>query len=140
MQCLYRVENSARDILRGIQLRKNNEIPQSALRFLNLVAAVRSLPSVPSLDVIEEQVLNALALKWANGTKITVMETLNFFTNTSPSTVHRRLKSLKKKGMLALQEDDDDNRTKYILPTALTIDYFEKIGQCMTVAARAPRP
>ncbi len=115
---------------------KKNEIPQAALRFLNLIAAVRSLPSVPSLDVIEEQILNALALKWASGTKVTVMEMLKFFTNTSPSTVHRRLKSLRKKGMLALREDADDNRTKYILPTALTIDYFEKIGKCMTVAAR----
>jgi DNA-binding MarR family transcriptional regulator len=115
---------------------KKNEIPQSALRFLNLMLAVHSLPSMPDLDGIEEKILNALALQWGKGAKVTVMEMLQFFTNTSPSTVHRRLKSLKKKGMLALKEDEDDNRTKYILPTQLAIEYFEEIGKCMTMAAR----
>jgi DNA-binding MarR family transcriptional regulator len=115
---------------------KKNDFPQAALRFLNLVVAVRSLPAAPALDLIEEQVLMALALRWAAGAKVSVMEMLDYFTNTSPSTVHRRLKTLRKKGLLALREDENDNRTKYIEPTALAFDYFEKIGKCMTTASK----
>jgi len=115
---------------------KKAEIPQAALRFLNLMVAVRSLPSMPSLDSIEEQILNALALQWGRGARVSVMEMLQFSGDASPSTVHRRLKSLKKKGMLALKEDEDDNRTKYILPTPLALDYFEEIGKCMNTAAK----
>ena len=37
----------------------------------------------------------------------------------SPSTVHRRLKTLRAKGMIMLVNDTTDSRTKYVMPTPL---------------------
>ncbi len=53
----------------------------------------------------------------------------------SASTVHRRLKTLRLKGMLDLQLDEDDNRVKYIVPTELANAYITALGQSVVMAA-----
>ena len=52
----------------------------------------------------------------------------------SPSTVHRRLKTLRKKGLLHFDVDAQDNRIKYIVKTDLTDQYFAHLGKCMDTA------
>jgi len=56
----------------------------------------------------------------------------------SSTTVHRRLKTLRIKGMLALDMDEDDNRVKYIISTSLARDYLSQLGKSVIEAA-APR-
>lgn len=116
---------------------KNDELSQTYIRFLNLVAAVRKLPSVPGLDAIEEKVLNGLATAWADGRKVTVLQAMDMPSDTSPTTVHRRLKTLRQKGLIRLQEDESDNRTKFVVPTDLTRAYFARMGQCVRTATKA---
>ncbi|MCX7239169.1 MAG: hypothetical protein NTU86_01870 [Burkholderiales bacterium] len=77
----------------------------SYLKFLNLAQAIRSLPSFPSMDSCEEVLLNTLARKWDAGQQVTVVEAMNMLPDTSPSTVHRRLKTLRKKKFIALEGD-----------------------------------
>ena len=57
----------------------------------------------------------------------------------SASTVHRRLKTLRLKGMLDLQVDEDDNRVKYIVPTELANAYISALGQSVIMAAGSAR-
>lgn len=57
----------------------------------------------------------------------------------SASTVHRRLKTLRLKGMLDLQLDEDDNRVKYIVPTDLAKSYITALGQSVVMAAGSSR-
>jgi len=57
----------------------------------------------------------------------------------SASTVHRRLKTLRLKGMLDLQVDEDDNRVKYIVPTELANSYITELGQSVVMAAGSAR-
>ena len=57
-------------------------------------------------------------------------------TDTSPATIHRRLKSLRKKGIIELAVDEADNRVKYVKPTALAADYFAQINQALFAATR----
>jgi predicted transcriptional regulator len=109
---------------------------QTYLRFLNLVSAIRGLPTLPALDALEERVLNGLAANWATGTRITVLEAMSLPLDTSPTTVHRRLKALEKKGVIEFQEDKVDSRIKYVMPTYLATTYFRKMGQCLDMAAR----
>ena len=52
----------------------------------------------------------------------------------SPSTVQRRLKALRQKGMLQVENDEQDNRFKYVQPTDLSIRYFAALGQCIQKA------
>lgn len=106
------------------------------LRFLNLVRAVESGDGFPSLDVTEEKLLQNLALAWASENAVTVMETMKMDAEMSPRTVHRRLKSLSEKGLVALQHDEEDSRVKYVVPTALSTEYFAKLSACMAVAAK----
>ena len=56
-------------------------------------------------------------------------------TDASSTTVHRRLKTLRLKGMLELELDEDDNRVKYIVPTDLSREYLNKLGQSVLRAA-----
>ncbi len=105
-------------------------------KFLNLVQAIRDLPSFPKLDPLEERLLNQLASQWHLGIKVTVLEAMQMSTDVSAATVHRRLKTLRKKGMIALSEHETDSRIRYIVATDLTTKYFAKMGQCLDLALR----
>jgi DNA-binding MarR family transcriptional regulator len=52
----------------------------------------------------------------------------------SPSSVHRRLKTLRAKGLIALEEDKVDGRIKYIVSTRLFTKYLAKMDECMVKA------
>lgn len=112
---------------------KSDDLSQTYLRFLNLVGAIKGLPD---LDALERRVLDVLAGIWATGAKVTVLEAMHLALDTSPTTVHRRLKSLRERGLIDLKEDDSDNRVKYVVPTRATQAYFAKLGQALDKAAR----
>ena len=107
------------------------------LKFLRLAKAVNEEPSLPSLDAMEERLLNYLALDWHSDKKLTVVEVMHGFPDISPSTVHRRLKTMRKKGLIDLAVDEIDNRIKYIMHTNLTDTYFSHLGQCLAQAVTA---
>lgn len=107
------------------------------LRFLNLMQAVRSLPVFPAIDALEERLLNVLAASWAQNKQITVLTATAMLDDTSATTLHRRLKSMRAKGLIDLQVDTVDYRVKYVVPTALTQRYFSELGACMHKANQA---
>lgn len=106
-------------------------------KFLSLVQAIRELPSFPQLDPVEERLLNQLAAAWEAGEDVTVLEAMNMSPDASARTVHRRLKTLREKGMLQLKEHKTDSRIRYIVPGAAARKYFEKLGRALLQAARA---
>lgn len=116
---------------------KTDDLSQTYLRFINLASAIRGLPTFPALDAVEEQVLNGLAVTWATGANITVLEAMRLSATTSATTIHRRLNTLRQKGLIELREDEADNRIKYVMPTQVAKEYFAKLGQCMDMATRA---
>lgn len=103
-------------------------------KFLNLVAASRQLPGVPEIDAVEDRILGFLARAWSAGQRITVVEAMHGMAEISPSTVQRRLKALRTKGLLKLESDINDNRFKYVQPTDLSLRYFAALGQCIVKA------
>lgn len=107
------------------------------LRFLNLVQGVRSLPDFPVLDPVEERLLNLFATVWHSGKQITVLQAMGMSTDVSSTTAHRRLKSLRKKGVITLVADESDNRIKYVQPTPVANQYFSQLGQCLDQARAA---
>ena len=104
------------------------------LKFLQLVQAVRQLPDFPVLDPVEERLLNLFATVWQSEQKITVLQAMGMSSDVSSTTAHRRLKSLRQKGVLTLEPDPVDNRIKYVMPTATTHQYFAQLGQCLDEA------
>ena len=105
-------------------------------KFLNLVQAIRDLPAFPKLDPLEERLLNQLAGRWHAGARVTVLEAMQMSTDVSAATVHRRLKTLRQKGMLAVREHETDNRIRYLVATDLSTRYFARMGQCLDKALR----
>jgi DNA-binding MarR family transcriptional regulator len=103
-------------------------------KFLNLVAAARRLPGVPEIDTVEDRILAFLARSWYAGDRISVVEAMNGVPEISPSTVQRRLKALRVKGLLRMESDAQDSRLKYVQPTPLSMRYFASLGQCMQKA------
>jgi DNA-binding MarR family transcriptional regulator len=104
------------------------------LRFLSLAAAIHQLPGIPHLDSTEEKLLNLLALHLQEGGQVNVLEAMNLLPDASPATVHRRLKTLRKKNMIKLNVDATDNRIKHIEITEMAVEYFSQLGQCLQQA------
>ena len=118
---------------------KNKVDPNSVtyLKFLHLSEASRTLDKFPALDAIEERLLNQCALSWLDGKAVTVVEAMKSSEEISPSTAHRRLKNLRKKGYITLVLDDLDNRIKYITYSQQTREYFSQLGACLTKSTTA---
>jgi DNA-binding MarR family transcriptional regulator len=116
---------------------KNLAYSDVYLRFLNLTRAIRELPDFPDMDPVEERLLNLFASVWHLGQKITVLQAMSMSTDVSSTTAHRRLKSLRAKGMIALVADEADNRVKYVQPTEKAQHYFSQLGQCIDQARSA---
>jgi hypothetical protein len=104
------------------------------LRFLNLVQAIRQIPTFPTMDPVEERLLSMLGVNWHNGKKVSVLEAMGLSTEISATTAHRRLKTLRKKGLIELDTDKIDSRVKYVVPTALAEQYFVTLGQAIDKA------
>ena len=107
---------------------------QAYLRFLNLVKALQQLPDFPKLDPIEERLLHLFGTVWHAERKITVLQAMAIYDDVSSTTAHRRLKSLRKKGVITLVTDEIDSRIKYVMPTPVANRYFAQLGQCLNEA------
>lgn len=113
-----------------------NKHSVSYLKFLHLVEAIRGLSDFPVLDAVEDRLLNLFATAWHQGKKLTVLEAMAISPDVSPTTVHRRLKTLRKKELITLTYDSVDNRIKYIEPTDKANQYFARLSQCLSQAAK----
>jgi DNA-binding transcriptional ArsR family regulator len=124
----------------GASIVANSMYADLYLRFLNLARAVRELPDFPALDPVEERLLNQFAAVWQQDRPLTVLQAMGLSKDVSSTTAHRRLKSLRGKGMVALVSDEVDNRVKYVRPTPLARDYFSRLGRCLDEARSGSSP
>lgn len=104
------------------------------LKFVNLMEAVKGLPTFPTMDAIEDRMLNTFALLWESKTPVTVLQSMEMLDNVSPATAHRRLKTLSAKGFIAFDTDANDKRIRYVVPTPLANQYFAQLEDCLTKA------
>lgn len=109
------------------------------LRFLSLSEATRKIPIFSAIEPVEERLLCVLASLWHQEKKITVLQAMSLQVNISSTTLHRRLMSLRSKGLIALQVSESDNRVKFVIPTDLTQKYFAALGRALVLAQRDTR-
>lgn len=112
----------------------NTKEEATYLRFLNLTQYIHDKTGFPEMDPVEERLLNALAVAWYAGKDVRVIEALGLPAAISSSTAHRRLKSLRRKGMVGLEQDKVDSRIKYVVATDLADEYFTTLGTAMEMA------
>lgn len=104
------------------------------VRFLNLVNAVRQMPTLPVLDAVEERLLGAVLTAWLAGRQVPVTEAARMEQGTPERTAFRRIKSLHEKGLLDFEPSPDDHRVKFIVPTPTAERYFDALGRCLEQA------
>lgn len=104
------------------------------LRFLQLADALRGLPSLPSLDPLEERILELVARARQEHERLCVRDMMAKNEFGSPATVHSRLKSMREKGWIMLS-DTEDTRRKQIELTQAALLHFDKLSKCLVQAA-----
>ena len=111
-----------------------NRLADIYLRFLQLRQTIRALPSLPPLDPLEERILSWIARASLENAHISVRGMMAHDEFGSPATVHSRLKSLRRKGWIALA-DTEDARRKQIELTQAALLYFDQLSECIVRAA-----
>ena len=107
------------------------------IKFIKEIEDFRQSIVFTSIDFIEEKLLQNIIINWYSGSPITVSETLEAVKEISHSTLNRRLKNLRKAGMISHVADEIDNRIKYVHPTELCIEYFNLISNVSIDPIRA---
>ncbi len=103
------------------------------LRFLKLAEALRGLPSLPALDPLEERILTLVARASQEAGRLSVRDVMATANLGSPATVHARLKSMRKKGWIALT-DTEDARRKQVELSPAALRHFDKLSACLLKA------
>ena len=105
------------------------------LRFLQLAEALRGLPSLPSLDPLEERILALIARAGQEQERLSVRDMMAKSEFGSPAMLHSRLKSMREKGWIMLA-DTEDTRRKQIELTQAALLHFDKLSKCLVQATK----
>lgn len=110
------------------------EAKQIYLRFLNLIHALDGAEHAPAMDLDAKKLLEVIAVRQAQGKPLTVTDAMALHTIASPATIHRKLDQLRELGMIDTVFEGKNRRTKYLVPTAAALTYFDQVGQVMQQA------
>lgn len=112
---------------------KNNRI---YLRFLNLLEALEDTKGFPYIDLEAKKILEVIAVRHQKETPLTVTEAMALSHIASPATIHRKLDQLRELELIDPIYHGDNRRTKYMVPTASALQYFDRLGKIMTKALK----
>ncbi|HTR10691.1 MAG TPA: winged helix-turn-helix domain-containing protein [Paraburkholderia sp.] len=105
------------------------------LRFLQLTEALRGLPTLPTLDPLEEKILEFVARITQKNERLSVRDMMARSEFGSPATLHARITSMREKGWLTLG-DTEDSRRKQIELTPAALKHFDKLAEALAKAAK----
>jgi DNA-binding MarR family transcriptional regulator len=111
------------------------------LRFLSLAHALRpSLTGKTHLDEMSKRLLEIIAVRFGQGTPMTVTDAMSQLALASPATLHRKLDDLREAGLIEQIFEGQNRRTKYLVPTPTANLYLDKLGQAMCDAVAHAQP
>ena len=111
---------------------KSNQI---YLRFLSLLHAIENSDELPQLEA--ERLLEVIAIRFDQHKPLTVTEAMALGHIASPATLHRKLDQLREMGMIDTFFEGSNRRTKYMVPTATALRYFEKAEKALQSTLKA---
>lgn len=88
----------------------------ASLRLMNLVGALRALPSLPIPGAVEQWVLDGLATIRAPGTRATAREAQRSSPGALPSTNLRRPEELQLMGLIVPRADQNAGCVRIVVP------------------------
>jgi len=110
---------------------------QIYLRYLVLAEALRkSSIDLTGIDDVGKKLLEIIAIRSAQGQPLVVTQTMELSDIARPATIHRRIGILLKAGLIQVKQTEQNQKIKFLVPTQMSIDYFDKLGKLMTSAMR----
>ena len=106
-------------------------------RFMNLIRALNDGAACPALDAAEEQLLNQLANAWNSNQRVLAPEPTVLPRSSSTYSIENRLESLARRGVIRFLPDEGDDRTRYVVATALTSDYRIRLKSRLVPSPRS---
>lgn len=107
---------------------KRNPLAEAYFRFLQLAQTFQADASASAMDANERALLDAVALRWFEGSPMTVREAIALDHLGSPATLHKRITRLRQKDMLLAFNQEGDRRAKYLIPSEKTLTLFAELG------------
>ena len=108
---------------------------QIYLRYLVLAEALRkSSIDLSGIDDVGKKLLETIAIRSAQGQPLVVTQTMELSDIASPATIHRRIGILLNAGLIQVKQTEQNQKIKFLVPTQMSIDYFDKLGKLMTSA------
>ena len=101
-------------------------------RFLQLSRSLKARDCL-ELSPFQLALLESIALAWHEGSPMAVGEAITLTELGSPATLHKRLAELRQSGFIKVKTIASDRRTKLLVPTEKAIQYFDQLGQVMSL-------
>ena len=105
------------------------------MQFMSLRLSLRDHAGLPSLDPLEERLLEMVARASEPGDRLSVTEVITTSELGSPTMLHGRLTSLRTKGLVQLAYNDGSSRRQLQVTTA-GMSYLDVLAKCMVAAAK----
>ena len=109
---------------------------QLYLRFLHLLHALEGHASEQALDLDAKKLLEIIAVRHEQKCPLTVTEAMGLAQIASPATIHRKLDQLREAGLVEARFEDNNRRTKFLVPTQAALDRFEALGKALVSAVK----
>jgi DNA-binding MarR family transcriptional regulator len=100
-----------------------------AMKYLEFLAYCDQVLSKHKLSTTEFKILRAVTQKSLNGETLWVQNLLDMKEIASSATIHKAMKKLIKKKLIAFNPDKTDDRVKYLVPTPLAVAMFVEFGE-----------
>lgn len=109
------------------------------LRFLAIADALTT-DSDGALAIDEEakRLLEVIAVREMNGTRLTVTEAMELGKIASPATIHRKIDILLNAGLIDFAFEGTNRRTKFLVATPKAKQHFESLGKVMQKVMALP--
>lgn len=93
-------------------------------KWINLLTALRRLPPLSELTGDEERLLFELKVRFLDQGSFSVSEVYNLAQGKSAATAYRQLVALKDKGLIEIDQEEDDKRKRKVTFTKTARDLF----------------
>lgn len=84
-----------------------------------------------------KKLLETIAIKSSQGQPLVVTQTRKLSDIVSPAIIHRRIEILKKTGLIQVMQTEQNQTIKFLVPTQISINYFDKLDKLMACAIRS---
>lgn len=100
------------------------------LRFLALSEAL-SPNWEDEIDLCAQRLLEVIAVRAASGAPMSVTQAMELKALASPATIHRKLRALMDRNLIAQQFEAGNRRTRYLVLTKNAEKHFERLGSAL---------